>query len=412
MNDSIVYSKQGAMTEIEENGENLIMEFKHWSRLGENARIFMFLPYAVLKKSPENPSIILANTLLFILALMALFWGFWEIDKAYLGLLLIVLINTSSFYIYEVYGRENVFALMSIVFFIVLGLNLKLLTNHKKNIYVSLVLLIVSSFLIGLISEIRNEAAIVLCSLILLIVLARELNIKMKGLYLIVVIAVFMLTKQSIQLYFEKNFESTAELVQKHGGHVYTGDRIKGHKLWHPIFCGLGDFDTKYGYKWNDKVAYQYAVPILREQYKIDVNYSGKYYLDDYYDNDSLYYKKFDEIPEYEHIVKEKVLGDIKNDFWWYTKIILKRISRTMTQTNPFQYIGWILIPMIILLFYRKNYFYLFLLMISLPLSATSILIYSGDGSTNNSVFGFFIVIIFISIIYEIIAKKLRKSDT
>lgn len=50
MNDSIVYSKQGAMTEIEENGENLIMEFKHWSRLGENARIFMFLPYAVLKK--------------------------------------------------------------------------------------------------------------------------------------------------------------------------------------------------------------------------------------------------------------------------------------------------------------------------------------------------------------------------
>ncbi|MDD2199596.1 MAG: hypothetical protein PHE08_07720, partial [Bacteroidales bacterium] len=73
MNDSIVYSKQGAMTEIEENGENLIMEFKHWSRLGENARIFMFLPYAVLKKSPENPSIILANTLLFILALMALF---------------------------------------------------------------------------------------------------------------------------------------------------------------------------------------------------------------------------------------------------------------------------------------------------------------------------------------------------
>lgn len=412
MNDSLVYSKQGAITEIEENGENLIMEFKHWSRLGENARIFMFLPYAVLKKSPEKPSIIFANTLLFILALMALFWGFWQIDKAYLGLLLIVLINTSSFYMYEVYGRENVFALMGIVFFIVLGLNLKLLTNHKKNIYVSLVLLIVSSFLIGLISEIRNETAIVLCSMILLIVLAKGLNIKMKGLYLIVVIAVFMLTKQSIQLYFEKNFESTAELVQKHGGHVYTGGRIKGHKLWHPIFCGLGDFDTKYGYKWNDKVAYQYAIPILKEQYKIDVNYSGKYYLDDYYDNDSLYYKKFDEVPEYELVMKEKVIGDIKNDFWWYAEIILKRISRTMTQTNPIQYIGWLLIPMTILLFYRKNYLFLYLLLISLPLSATSILIYSGDGSTNNSVFGFFIVIIFIDLLYELITKKLRNSDT
>ena len=29
---------------------------------------------------------------------------------------------------------------------------------------------------------------------------------------------------------------------------------VAGHAFWYPVFCGLGDFDTKYGYEWNDRV--------------------------------------------------------------------------------------------------------------------------------------------------------------
>ena len=72
------------------------------------------------------------------------------------------------------------------------------------------------------------------------------------------------ITKSSVKNYFDNNFNETYSLVKKNNGHVYDGGRISGHMLWHPIFCGLGDFDKKYGYKWNDRLAYEYAIPVLK----------------------------------------------------------------------------------------------------------------------------------------------------
>ena len=106
--------------------------------------------------------------------------------------------------------------------------------------------------------------------------------------------------------------------------------------------------------------------------------------------------------------MKNKILGDIKNDFGWYTNIIFKRICRILTRTHPVYYLGWLLLPLMAFFIYRKKYFNLYVLLISLPLSATSLIIYSGDGTTNNSVFGFFVVIFIIELIYTFIANKIN----
>ncbi|MCB9197655.1 MAG: hypothetical protein H6600_04295 [Flavobacteriales bacterium] len=391
LNADLKYDRQSATNEINENGTELIMEYEHWSRLGESARIWAFMPNAILKGSPEDPSIKLFNALAFTISLLILYFGLWRLKMFYTALLLVLLINFTPFFLYETYTNQNIFALIGSCFFLVFGLNVyALFKTEKLALYIFIT--IISAFIIGFFSEFRNEISIVIVSLFLFNLFTREHKFYFKILFILLSYGTFFGTKKIVRSHFDHKYEETYELVQSVDGHVYNGGKIEGHKLWHPIFCGLGDFDTKYGFAWNDKVAYQYAVPILQDKYGMDIHYSDKYHLDDYYDADSLYYIKFDEIEAYEEVVKDKVLFHIKNDPFWYFTIIIKRIGQTLTTTIPIPYLGWLLFPLVFILIKFKMWYYLKSLAISLPLSATSILIHSGKGATYNSIFVYLMI--------------------
>jgi len=405
LNENLSYSSEDAFEEIQENGQDLIMEYKHWSRLGENARIWAFLPNLILAGSSEYPSIKLFNALVFTLSLIILYSGFWRIKKPIYGLTLVALVNFTPFFIYETYANQNIFALLGSVFFLTIGLNIYVIFNKEKlNKY--LLLTILSVAIIGLFSEFRNEISIVLLTLLLMCLLAKHQHFLTKILIVFLSLITFYGTKNIIRNHFNQKFEATAGLVEKAGGHVYNGERISSHRIWHPIFCGLGDFDEKYGFEWDDKVAYRYATPILREKYGMDIHYSNNnYYLDNYYDQDGLYYIKFEDLDEYEIIIKEKVLSQIKKDPLWYISIIAQRIVRTLSITIPIPYIGWLIFYVVYFFVKNRLWSYLNLLIVSLPLSATSIIIYSGKGATYNSVFAYF-VILSLLVIYGTFKKQ------
>lgn len=409
-NTKLEYSKEGAEKEITENGENLIMEYLHWSRLGENARIWAFSPNAFISSSPENPSISLFNALVFTFSILILYFGFWRARMSLYGLILTSAVNLTPFFLYEVYTNQNIFALLGSMFFAILGLHIFSLLNKEKRA-ILLVFAIISGALVGFFSEYRNELSILISVLVLIYIFTKQQHFAIKLLSIVLCIATFYGSKQLIRSHFNQKFETTKALVEKHGGHVYNGGRISGHKFWHPVFCGLGDYDTKYGFEWNDKVAYRYAVPILQNEFKMDISYSDKYHLDNYYDADSLYYIKFDEIEEYEEIVKDKVLYHINDDPIWFVTIIFRRIAKTLTTTIPLPFIGWLLFFFTYYFVKNKEWFHLKLFVISLPLSATSILIYSGDGATYNSVFVYFVIMGLIWLLdkkYNILNKQLQ----
>jgi hypothetical protein len=399
LNKELKYSKQDAENEIKNNGKDLIMEYHHWARLGENARIFAFLPNAFLDGSPAKPSIKLFNTLIFVISLLLLYFSFWKIKKPLVGFFMVSMINCTPFFIVEVYGRQNIFALLGSCFFMVIGLNIFALMSTKANHIKIVILGLITSLIIAFLSEVRNEISIILLSLLLLYWLSNQLNLGWKIIYSILFILTFYGGKQSIRYYFDNKYKITSALVLQQNGHLYTGSRISGHKLWHPVFCGLGDFDTKYGYVWDDRVGYTYATPILQKEYGLNIHYSNKLFLDDYYDKDSLYYVKFDEIDTYEEVVKNKVISDITNDPLWYLTILLKRIARILSFTIPIPFIGWLLFPILYYLIKKRYWLYLKLIVISMPLSATSLLIYSGKGNTYNSVFVYFLILIILAIL-------------
>ncbi|MBL0683354.1 hypothetical protein [Aquimarina mytili] len=408
LNGDLDYSEEGAKNEIKNRPNDLIMEYMHWSRLGESARILAYMPNALVKGSPENPSIKLFNSLLFVAGLLVLFIGFWRIKKPLFGLLLLILINCTPFFIYEVYCRDNIFGLMASSFFIVLGLNLPFLFSKSINYFKYVIVAIISGALVGFFSEFRNEVSVVIVSLLLIYILSSSIRWAPKIIYVLVVLFCFNASKTMIRYHFSLKFEQTMHLVGNHGGHIYNGPRLSGHNFWHPVFCGLGDFDTKYGYQWYDVIAYQYAIPILQKEYGMDINYSGGYITNDYYDDHRLYYKKPEELPNYEKVVKKKVIDDIKNDPVWYITIIFKRIARTLTTTIPVSYVGWLLFPLVYFLYKRKNWQDLKLILVALPLSATSIIVHSGKGTTYNSLFVYFILVIIMAQGYNFYKNKMN----
>ncbi len=400
LNKNLKFSKEDAHKEISENGQSLIMEYKHWSRLGENARIWAFLPDSIINGSPKNPSIKLFNVLIFTLSIIILYLGFWRLKKVLFGVLLVLLINLTPFYLYETYTNQNIFGLLGATFFIILGLNVFSLFKKEKT-FNNILLIAISGSIIGFFSEFRNEISIVILSLILISLFSKQKNFLIKVVLASIGFGSFFLTKSTINYYFQKKFKNTIKVVEEAGGHPYKWATISGHRTWHPIFCGLGDFDTKYGFEWNDKVAYRYAMPILKDKYGMNIEYSGKYHLDNYYDESKLYYIKFDEIDEYEQIVKDKVLYLVKSDPIWYIKIISKRIIRTLSITIPVPYFGWGLFFLMYYFVRKKNWPELYLLIVSLPLSATSIIIYSGRGATYNSVFVYFVISSIFMVLYK-----------
>ncbi|MEY2828304.1 MAG: hypothetical protein RIQ33_162 [Bacteroidota bacterium] len=395
------YSKQAAVNEITNHGNELMNEYKYWARLGENGRIFTFLPNAILANSAQKPSVKLFNALFFVIALMILYIGFYKINQPLLGFIIVLLINYCPYFIFEIYCNKNIFGLLGSTFFIILGLNLTTLYGIEKRLKKQILFALISSIIIGFNVEIRNEISIVLASLLLIILFSIELNLLRKTLLITIILVSFFATKNSIEFYFTKKINESYQLVKTKKGHLYTGPYISGHQFWHPMVCGLGDFDTKYGFKWDDRVAYNYAMPILQKKYKLPLHYSNKFVLDDCYDNEKFYHKKFDEIPEYEETMKEKILSTVKSDPLWYFEILLKRILSTLSITLPFPFIGWLIFPVAYYLYRRSKWDYCKLIIISLPLSFTPIIIFSGAYTTYNGVFGFILISLIIIELYQ-----------
>lgn len=408
-----ISSEKEAQKIIEEGGPNLLMEYKHWARLGDSGRIFMFYPDAWLYGKVINPDVKTFNALLFLISLLCVLIAFNKSKQFFIGLLYVIIVGSSQFWLYEVYVNQNLFPIIIINFNFLLALFLPLILNATvKHVWIHLLF---AGIVIGLTASIRSEVKSMLVACFAILLMYKQQKIVSRVVSIGIMFFSFYLTSIFIQNYFDTKFENTYQLVKEQGGIVYDGPRINTHKFWHPVFVFLGDFDTKFGYgpRVNDTVAYRYAVPILNQKYGMNLNYTGQLYLDDYYDSTKKYYKKFDEIDEYEAICKEKVLNDIKKDPLWYIEILFKRIWNNLTMLSPISisffkinipipFTGLFIFIAIPFLWFKQNFDALRLVLFSIPISLASIIIYAKDNITFNHVYHIILFCLFINFL----AKK------
>jgi hypothetical protein len=405
-----VYSKQGAEKIISTHPKSLRMEWGHWARFGESARMWLYLPYAIFKGTAENPEIIFANYLLFTLALIMLFIAFWNLRKPLLGLMMVIVIGFSPFMIYEIYNNNNVFGLMVTYVMILLALHLPYLFNRVNNKLYLIACL--TGVLAAIMNNIRAESLAIVASCILVYLLNNSASILKRIIPVVLLLLCFFITNKTIQAHFANKFNETKALVVKAGAVPFEGGKTMVHPFWHPIYCGLGDYDKKYGCVLHDTAVYNYVLPILRKKTGQALKYPGKtvYEMAEYYDADSLYYKKAETIEGFDEIVKKRFIEMISNDPIWYGNILMKRIGDFFLNLSPIgitlnekvieiPFSGIIvLILMVLLLFYRA-FNWLKMIIFTMPLGVSVILIYSAYNSSYQSIFHLITFAIFVYVL-------------
>jgi hypothetical protein len=230
--------------------------------------------------------------------------------------------------------------------------------------------------LVGTVRQIRPEPVTILASATLAcLVLPRTSWLRRAALAATVFVS-FAAVSAAWTAYFDHKFDEAQQVVGKAGGQLYQGARDTHHMFWHPLWCGLGDFDKTHGYLWSDKAAKYFAMPIVEARYRErGQGESNERFL--FWD------------PVYEEVLKEKVVGDIKADPLWYAGILLRRMARVLSWTTPvrltvgpwhagLRWTGWAALPMLAALAWTRSWPALKMALFPLGTSVTAVLVFSG----------------------------------
>ena len=145
----------------------------------------------------------------------------------------------------------------------------------------------------------------------------------------------FAVTTQLWSRYWDLKFEDAIATVTAAGGMPLLSGRNSHHSFWHPIWFGLGDFGGDKFYEATDWAAYAYGIPRVNARHGTQYtrNSARSYVLNN--TDESGYKLKPETIPEYQQVLREKILGDIKADPLWYLGVLRNRTERIFDSATP-----------------------------------------------------------------------------
>ena len=114
--------------------------------------------------------------------------------------------------------------------------------------------------------------------------------------------------------------------------------------------------------------------------------------------DESGYQLKPETIPEYQLVLREKILTDITNDPLWYLGVLRKRAEKIFDRATPVRvglgarfvdipFSAWLVLAMLPLLLLTRRWEQLKLLVFYAPTSLPALLVFSGRGFTNPTAF-------------------------
>jgi hypothetical protein len=327
------FNPTAAAALIREHPESLLNEVSHSYRAGDRGKIWLFMPGAFLKGVPYDIGVTWLMSCLFTLSLVSLLIAAWYINQFGLGVWLVLFIGSQPFQLYEVFnpgfgGQGQVFSMPITFSILALALHFPIIFDRDVPRWYWWSLPLVTGVLFGTARQVRTEIIVTLLSAALCYGLAwRRPWLARLGALALLMLS-FWGTSQFWDGYFEAKFQQAYMVVNQAGGDPLRLRRASYHDLWGSVFSGLGDFDTKYGYEWNDHVVWSYTKPILsrmgvQELDALEPDSSGKYY------------QVIWSAPEFGEVARQKILSDIVHDPIWYLGILAKRACRILVEVTP-----------------------------------------------------------------------------
>jgi hypothetical protein len=415
--------------------EKLYQEEGLTFRSGDHGRIHLFYIDKWLGGDARKPSLIPANRLAFILALDSLFFAAWWIDFTGLGLLLVLVFGSNPLQLYAAYAQENYFSWPITAMILTLALHLPILRPAPSSRTYLLIVPVVTGFLLAGIRTWRSEPASLLASAVMTYWLAYGVSRRQKLAAVLLLVACFFVGNKAYERAILAKVEHTKQVLHERNVPTYDGPTIFHHEFWHPMWCGLGDFDTSHGYVWEDRKAYAFALPILEQRAGRKLALDPTRWLQrELVGASPRYHAMFSDTPGYHEVLRDKILSDIRREPLWYLRIVLKRMSRVLsegtpirletgggrmpqsgrrdatTPSQPSSLFGWLAIPLGIALWRVRRGFYLKLLLFTLPLCIPAILVYSGGGMHLYSCLHLVSAALVTWIVLEGFASRLRRG--
>jgi hypothetical protein len=389
------FSEQAAKDLVAQEGQSLLMDFNAAIMNGARLKTFLYLPNAIWTGTAKNPSYELVNSFFFRVVLIAVFLFLWRARYRVLAVIAVLLLGSYPFQLVEVYTRtDSIFGWLITSCLGLLALNGPILLG--KNVpRRGVAAAILSGIWLGTMLQVRFEIVTLALGPLLVYLVHPTFVPRFKIVLAGLLIGTTLATQLAWNAYLERKYNQAIQVVRSAGGHPYEGPRRDVHVFWHAIWCGLGDFDNKYGYQWNDLAAYAYAEPILEKKYHLKIPERDSYYYLEYWDAAGKYPKKPEHFPEYNQVIRDKVLSDIAHDPRWYLTILVKRIRQVLTEVPPLQvHLGfvnesitlpggvWLALGLVmpVVLLYLRRWDLLKLMIFCLPLMAPPLLIFSKGG--------------------------------
>ena len=389
-------TRADAVAFVARHGDRLQMDFgrpTNTPRFGDYAKLFLFYPDVWLRHDPAHPSALPFNELLFIVSLLALFWAFWREGQALLGTLLVLLVGSDPFQILEAYGRGNVFSIPISVTLLALAVHLRFLTGRRNADGPAWGIALASGAALATLREVRPEAGFIGLSVMAAYLLVRNASPGRRTLLVTAFLAAGALTSFAWQGYWTRRFDAARLFVARAGGEVYAAPHETHHAFWHAVYCGLGDYGADRGFDWDDRRAFRWATTPdpATNPHPIPYHYTAGYYLDETYDG--IHHVAPTDLPEYNRLVRERVVGEIVRHPLWYARVLTQRaaaIARDATPaclsfgavTLPLPGAGWLTAPLLLWFLVRRRRLEAALVLFTVPLSILPLMVYSGRGMT------------------------------
>ena len=414
-------TKEAALNILNEQPQTLRTEIGIATRFGDLGRILLLMPSVWLGASPHQPKLQPLYYPLFCLLLWGLFVALWYRGYCVLAVSLTLLVGSHPFQLLEVYRTENFHGwhIFNALALLILCLPYFESAENSKYPHVRLWLWpALAGLWLGFAKSIRPEILAMGLSPLVIYALAPLFSKWQKVVMMLGFVLAFVSVNQSLKLYFEHKTAQANRVLLEHGGIPHVGKRDTHHQFWHPLWCGLGDFDRKYGHCWNDIVAAHRTVPELIEQTGIPFKWPVPFPEGcSIMDENGLYVITPYEQPEHERILRNEVLHRLRTDPFWYAEILLKRVRFLFTSTPPPSlkvgpyhirlplWGGLFFVLALVWAWFKRDGFALRLLLFSTPMAATALGIYALKGNADYVLFPVVAVAVLISYSLRRISK-------
>ncbi len=328
------FSPEYAQRILREEGKSLRMEYRHTARVGNSLKLYLPWLAATAFRQPLSPagtmrSLQLFSAGVFLLALYLLLQQFALAGRPILGALTAFLLSSSEFQAVEI-TRSNIFSSVITTAVFTLALLAPLIFNRPLGrVRLALRLLILAGIIVFA-GNIRPDAFAMILAPLFILLLYRPLRFRWRLAAVTAFVFFGWAWHSGICAYFDFKWEQAEKFVREHGGTPYLGERVHYHAFWHPIWCGLGDFDADHGYNWVDWKAWNFALKVMRDRGIVIENLGAYGRPKEIQDAGDYYY--IDTHPAYEPIIREKILADIRADPLWYLKIIGRRLQKIFSE--------------------------------------------------------------------------------